>query len=558
MTGSDATMNLDTTPETHVQEITVSEPVTKSNLGALAAYKITPLEDDNWLAWKETIEDIFRVHKVIDHIEGTAKRPDGNDINALQAWEDAEDKAHMLLKINLKPSNVPHVTRARTTNVHEAWENLRTIHEMRTQVSTFINERNFLNMRMAEGDDVMHHITEMRKLQSQLLLMGSDIPESKFKFALVMSLPKSWRTWVQSYLGSSANDPGDSTKIRGYTSQELIAVIIDEYKRRLEEEDQDKGYYVKGEKTSKRRKVEPPQKKMSGAEACTICGRTNHVAAKCFYKGKPKCGSCGKFNHTTAECWGKEDPKSSMNKRKRKGKAPKERANQAHETKDELMDTDEIAFVAPADVSTMNDSNDDRISSYSWVADSATTSHITNQRSAFIEYMPLQEKKITGIGNIGTEAQGCGTIQIVSCVNEKNITITLRDTLYAPKAVNNLLSLSRLDEEGGTAHINDGQIILSDKNHHIIAIGKCVRRLYVLDARTKDKTNELSNTAQQRLTWDTLHRKYGHIGITGLKYLIKNQLVDGINIDENSSMPKCEACIQGKQTRHSFLKVAER
>jgi len=202
MTGSDATMNLDTTPETHVQEITVSEPVTKSNLGALAAYKITPLEDDNWLAWKETIEDIFRVHKVIDHIEGTAKRPDGNDINALQVWEDAEDKAHMLLKINLKPSNVPHVTRARTTNVHEAWENLRTIHEMRTQVSTFINERNFLNMRMAEGDDVMHHITEMRKLQSQLLLMGSDIPESKFKFALVTSLPKSWRTWVQSYLGS--------------------------------------------------------------------------------------------------------------------------------------------------------------------------------------------------------------------------------------------------------------------------------------------------------------------------------------------------------------------
>ena len=68
-------------------------------------------------------------------------------------------------------------------------------------------------MCMAEDDDVTHHITEMRKLQSQLLLMGNNIPESKFKFALVTLLPKSWRTWVQSYLGSSANDLGDLTKI---------------------------------------------------------------------------------------------------------------------------------------------------------------------------------------------------------------------------------------------------------------------------------------------------------------------------------------------------------
>jgi len=192
MTSSDTTMNTMTGP--HVSKTPVPEPVTKSNLGALVAYKITPLDNDNWLAWKETIEDIFRVHKVIDHIDRTAKRPDTDNINALQAWEEAEDKAHMLLKINLKLSDVPHVTRARTTSVHEAWENLRTIHEMHTQVSTFINERNFLNMHMAESDNVTHHITEMRKLQSQLLLMGCDIPESKFKFALVTSLLKSWRT----------------------------------------------------------------------------------------------------------------------------------------------------------------------------------------------------------------------------------------------------------------------------------------------------------------------------------------------------------------------------
>jgi hypothetical protein len=192
------------------------------------------------------------------------------------------------------------------------------------------------------------------------------------------------------------------------------------------------------------------------------------------------------------------------------------------------------------------------------VADSATTSHITNQRSAFIEYEPLHEKRITGIGNTGTEALGRGTIQIVSRVNEKNTTITLRDTLYAPKAVNNLLSLSRLDEEGGKARIDGGRIILMNKYRHIIAVGKRIKRLYILDAQTKKQTNELTNIAKEKLTWDVLHRRYGHISITGLQYLIKNNLVDGIDIDETSLMPQCEACIQAKQFRSPFSKVIER
>ena len=104
--------------ELHILETPVPELVFKSNLRALAAYKITPLDDDNWLAWKKTIKDIFHVWKVINHIDGTAKRPDADDINAVQVWKEAEDKAHMLLKINLKLSNIPHVTRARTMSVH--------------------------------------------------------------------------------------------------------------------------------------------------------------------------------------------------------------------------------------------------------------------------------------------------------------------------------------------------------------------------------------------------------------------------------------------------------
>ena len=44
------------------------------------------------------------------------------------------------------------------------------------------------------------------------------------------------------------------------------------------------------------------------------------------------------------------------------------------------------------------DSNDERLIWYDWVADTATTSHITHQREAFIEYIPSNNSSVTGVG----------------------------------------------------------------------------------------------------------------------------------------------------------------
>jgi hypothetical protein len=109
----------------------------------------------------------------------------------------------------------------------------------------------------------------------------------------------------------------------------------------------------------------------------------------------------------------------------------------------------DYAFSTIENTNVINTDNDDRVSAYSWVADSGTTSHIVNDHNAFIKYTLLQNKHIIGVGNIGIDIFGCGTIEIIMPVNNIENTVTLENVLYAPSAVNNLFSLSRLDEKGG-------------------------------------------------------------------------------------------------------------
>ena len=77
---------------------------------------------------------------------------------------------------------------------------------------------------------------------------------------------------------------------------------------------------------------------------------------------------------------------------------------------------------------------------YDWLADSATTSHVTNMCDAFITFTPL-EKPVHGVGNVQTHAEGKGNIKIISTVNVIKHQLTLKDVLYIPTNQQNLISL---------------------------------------------------------------------------------------------------------------------
>jgi hypothetical protein len=497
--------------------------------------------------WKERIETILHLHGVHGHIDGTNKKPEVDD-DEIDQWDKEDYIARTLILINIKDDQVVHVSHVKS--VQEAWNNLRTIHETRSQSSALIAKRTFYSLKAEEEDDLSMHITDMINKRNELDIMGCEIPDHEFKAMLVMSLPKSWENWTSSYLGAHADKGMESDKIKGYTAQELMSIIINEFNRRKKNDTQEKGYYAKAETNGKKRKVEkklekPDKGKNCEREKCRVCGRTNHPTDNCRWKGKPKCNKCGKFGHEVSKRWWNKPGMSSG-----KGKQ-KEAANIA-------CDDEDSAFMVDTEDVPMNENEEANFSAYSWVADSGTTSHIVNQRSAFKVFIP-EYKKITGIGNTVIEAHGRGMIEMKSRMHQKDIKVTLNDVLYVPTAINNLFSLTRVDEKGGHAIIGNGQITVLDKDRQILACGKHIKRLLLLDAQTIHQTTKNSNTIKEDDVdnWEIWHKKYGHIGISGLQRLLKGKLVDGFNVDENLVFPDCEACIQAKHEHNPFPKQAE-
>ena len=59
-------------------------------------------------------------------------------------------------------------------------------------------------------------------------------------------------------------------------------------------------------------------------------------------------------------------------------------------------------------------------------------------------------------------------------------------------------------------------------------------------------SNCVFSAASPSQTWETWHQWFGHIGYSGIKKLLDNQLVDRLHIDVNSPKPDCVACTEAK------------
>jgi hypothetical protein len=102
--------------------------------------------------------------------------------------------------------------------------------------------------------------------------------------------------------------------------------------------------------------------------------------------------------------------------------------------------------------------------------------------------------------------------------------------------------------------MGDGKVTLCIKGGHTVAKGHMTKGLYKLDTRAQLYPKTRVHTVQERLKadWMTWHRRYGHIACSGLKRLCQENLVDGLEVNQDSPIVDCEACIQAKQVCKPF------
>jgi gag-polypeptide of LTR copia-type/Integrase core domain/GAG-pre-integrase domain len=574
----------------------------KTREGAITKVTGDGLTGPNWVTWRVRMISLLTLCEVEGYVRGEIKQPNQEDDPiGFANWKRNDNYAKHLITQNVADEPLVHIQQGGTS--HTAWHNLESIYEDKSQETAVAIIRNLWHTTAEEDDDIGEHLTKLKKYWERLNLVDDDnfkIPEVQFKIAIISSLPVSWDTFTRPYISTKKGDNTDS-KVHA-TSQELIGTLKEEYQRRLERAGKRK---VGDQVNQVNYKQSKPSlaNRLQDAPRCGQCGMRSHLTYQCRFLGQSKCATCERFGHKTEECLSRKAKeqktgnkrkgeskgnKKDKKKRKKEEKSKIEEVNEGEEEEEE--DDEHIVFnvedtlptpitidsseegqyfhLSESYVYNTRDEFEPPLIYYDWLADSATTSHVCNRREAFHSFHQLTATKVTGVGNTSVEAQGRGTIELVSNYNNREYILELHNVLYIPKNNNNLIALGKWDKDGRKFKGENGILTLYATNGVPVAQGSKVgNNLYKMKVAIRDTKVSTPKAIQIKphifslngttQNWETWHRRFGHTSYSRLQYMLDNDLVHGFTVDTKSPKPDCVACTESKQTIKPFSKKSE-
>src|SRR6267378_4083707 len=476
--------------------------------------QVNKLNDTNWVNWHEDMIRMLTFLKVKDYLLGKIPRPDPNDDpEGAEAWDHNDSYALHLISLNLSESQKIHISWKITSN--SAWNALLDIHEAQDHDTITSWMKSLFQTVAEEGSDILKHINKLLGWYERIILANDPefpVTDSMFKSIITNSLPTSWHTFTTPYVRRRTGIPEIDWESHMPASK-LIGIIKEEYDHQQLKSPaianalkfKSKGF---AKPTLQQRIGKPPlQQRMNfKPKWCNRCKCLTHNTEDCRNAGTNQYGYCGKYGHTTLLCRKRKfaEPSNQLPNKRFK----QEVSNVGEEDAVEIVSTarDDMDVDLPINQTTFDTSdqgdeyinfdvpvsdmstNDDRLIYYDWLADSATTSHVTNQRDAFINYEPLTNKLVLGVGNNETHVIGRGTIKLESNFNGQKFIIKLEDVLHIPDTRNSLISLGRWDRIANRAtNIKNGILTLSTKDGIKVAKGKQVGNfLYRMDVQTRE------------------------------------------------------------------------
>ena len=493
------------------QDTSDKRPPAYSTVAGSGSYRIEPLNADNWLAWKRKITAILRdldLESLLTEGPPQAKvaaSPTDAERKAIDEWKKKDSRARTRIELAVGDSEMIHLLGA--TTAKEMWDQLKTVKEVRGKLGILAARRALFRAAADDDFNMSTHVTKLKLMQEQLHLMGSKVPDEDFAMILLTSLPEAWDSFTSAYLGSQGNE----TTV---TSANLIAQLLEEERRRNS------------------------RNGGSGSGGTTLQAKETR-----------ECHNCKKKGHLAKDCWAKGGGKEGQGPKKRKGKG--DRAAQTQETDDPAAGSSyDIAYMAtPTD-----------FSKYDWLLDCASSTHLCTTRDAFIDYTPLQNSSLKGVGPVDAPILGKGTVLLKFRVGGKTITHRLLDVKHVPSAPNCLMSQGRFIEEGGgSVDCHGKKCYLKNKSGHAVGDGNLIARMYLLNARAVLRVNDSAFVARvPKYSWDEWHRRYGHLAISGIQRAVRENMVTGLEIDK-STIPSrtCASCLEGKMPTKPFPKEAE-
>src|SRR5271168_1544274 len=196
----------------------MSEQTTASGTGG---YRIELLGSNNWMPWKRRMLAILRDLNLEDYIEKestspVAKEP-GNPTDVekglIKAWKTGDAKARTRIELAIGDAEIIHISGANTAK--EMWEQLTMVKESHGRLGILATRRALYRATAPDDFEMVDHISNLRKLQDELHLMGSIVPDEDFVMILITSLLEAWDNYTSAYLGAT-NRSSDLTRLSRY------------------------------------------------------------------------------------------------------------------------------------------------------------------------------------------------------------------------------------------------------------------------------------------------------------------------------------------------------
>ena len=188
------------------------------------------LDEENWNTWRERIKRVFRLCGVEGYADGTITRPDSGE--SAEAWDHNDNYTQLLIVHNLSSSQIVHV--GQNTTASAIWQSLEAVHESKGHQTIIAIVRNLFQTKADEETNITEHLNHLKIYWERINKIDDEdfrIPDPLFKAIISTSLPLSWDTFTESYVGGqkglNANDPK-----KRMNSQQFIGIIKEEYQRR--------------------------------------------------------------------------------------------------------------------------------------------------------------------------------------------------------------------------------------------------------------------------------------------------------------------------------------
>jgi len=472
----------------------------------------------NYADWSMEIKNLLKIQGVFSHIgednQTVPPQPQASGSppatsSEVRNWSQDQEKAWGLLAMTIDKETL----RATLEGANPAiatpqalWEKLKSLYEKKGAISVYTSFRELVYTKFSESETMESQFSHLSALKAQLEVSGLRIDKNMWCMIIIHALPSSYKTFIESFLGTT----------------DASSLNIDTIRSRVIE-------------------LEASKQQESGSSAmamtkgkgiyCNYCKGIHPGGERnCFKKQKNSQNKGGKAKYTSY----------NKGKGKDRDRGPR-RLNVAT-----LNDESQSKVLLYNSVSNFA-SNE--LSRTSWMLDSGSTDHISNERSDLSNYVEYRPPKLLTVGNGDTiKVLGQGNAHLMIKIYGQLRHIEIANVQYIPDSNFRLLSESLLCE-GGYSIKRAGNQTEITKNGKIEAIGMLRGGQYWLDTFDHLSMNAMSSV-KRPISPRILHRRMGHLHEAAV--LKTPDQVEGVSLSSTERIGGCEACIFGKQARTMF------